>query len=169
MRREVLQEIAKYTGPYPYIDGLLFAVTSNITQIPATHHPRFAGKSNYSLLKSVAVWLKLATGFSVVPLGMATLLGGIISLVAFALATYFVLQTLIWARGPEGWASVIVAVLFIGGIQLIGIGVIGEYIGRIFITQNVRPQFTVKEICRGTAREDQNVRDPNRISTGPQA
>jgi polyisoprenyl-phosphate glycosyltransferase len=152
MRSEVAREVTKYAGPYPYVDGLIFAVTSNITQIPATHHPRFAGKSNYSLLKSVAVWLKLATGFSVIPLRMATLLGGIISLVAFVLATYFVLQTLIWAQGPEGWASVIVAVLFIGGIQLIGIGAIGEYIGRIFITQNARPQFTVKEICQGMAR-----------------
>ena len=157
MRREVLQEIAKYTGPYPYIDGLIFTVPSNITQIPATHHPRFAGKSNYSLLKSVAVWLKLATGFSVVPLRMATLLGGIISLFAFVLSSYFVLMTLIWARGPEGWASVIVAILFTGGIQLIGIGAIGEYIGRIFITQNARPQFTVKEILRSAAAEDQNV------------
>jgi len=165
IRSEVVQEVVRYAGPYPYVDGLIFTVTSNITQIPATHHTRFAGKSNYSFLKSVAVWLKLATAFSVVPLRMATLLGGIISLFAFALATYFVLQTLIWAQGPEGWASVIVAMLFIGGIQLIGIGAIGEYIGRIFITQNARPQFTVKEICRGTTREDQNVRDANRIST----
>jgi undecaprenyl-phosphate 4-deoxy-4-formamido-L-arabinose transferase len=169
IRGEVVREVTKYAGPYPYVDGLIFTVTSNITQIPATHHPRFSGKSNYSLLKSVAVWLKLATGFSVVPLRMATLLGGIISLFAFALAAYFVLQTLIWAQGPEGWASVIVAVLFIGGIQLIGIGAVGEYIGRIFITQNARPQFTVKEICQGKARGDQNVRDPNRISTVHQA
>jgi undecaprenyl-phosphate 4-deoxy-4-formamido-L-arabinose transferase len=161
----VLHEITKYAGPYPYVDGLIFTVTSNITQVPATHHARFAGKGNYDLLKSVGVWLKLATGFSVVPLRMATLLGGIISLFAFVLAAYFVLQTLIWAEAPEGWASTIVAVLFIGGIQLIGIGAIGEYIGRIFITQNARPQFTVKEICRGAAGEDQNVRAGNRIST----
>ena len=165
MRREVSQEVTKYAGPYPYVDGLIFTVTSNITQIPATHHPRFVGKSNYNLLRSVAVWLKLATGFSVVPLRMATLLGGIISLVAFVVATYFVIQTLIWAQGPDGWASVIVAVLFIGGIQLICIGAIGEYIGRIFITQNVRPQFTVKEICRSAASENRKVREANRIRT----
>ena len=157
MRREVLQEITKYTGPYPYVDGLLFTVTSNITQIAATHHTRFAGKSNYSFWRSFAVWLKLATGFSVIPLRVATLLGGIISLFAFVLASYFVLQTLIWAQAPEGWASVIVAVLFMGGIQLIGIGAIGEYVGRIFITQNARPQFTVKEIRRSAAAEDQYV------------
>ena len=169
IRREVVREVTRYAGPYPYVDGLIFTVTSNIAQIPATHHPRFAGKSNYNFLRSVAVCLKLATGFSVVPLRMATLLGGIISLVAFVLASYFVLQTLIWAQGPEGWASVVVAVLFIGGIQLMGIGAIGEYIGRIFITQNARPQFTVKEICRGAAREHQKVRGANRIRTVHQA
>ena len=169
MRREVLHEITKYAGPYPYVDGLIFTVTSNITQVPATHHARFAGKSNYNLPKSVGVWLKLATGFSVVPLRMATLLGGIMSLFAFVLAAYFVLETLIWAQEPEGWASVIVAVLFMGGIQLVGIGAVGEYIGRIFITQNARPQFTVKEICRGAAGEDQNVGGRNRISTVNQA
>jgi polyisoprenyl-phosphate glycosyltransferase len=100
---------------------------------------------------------------------MATLLGGIISLFAFVLAAYYVLETLIWAQAPEGWASVIVAVLFMGGIQLVGIGAVGEYIGRIFITQNARPQFTVKEICRGAAGEDQNVGGRNRISTVNQA
>src|SRR5260370_32291520 len=112
MRRDVVQEVIKYAGPFPYVDGLIFMVTSNITQIPATHHRRFAGKSNYNLIKSVAVWLKLATGFSVVPLRMATLVGGIISLFAFVLSSYFVLMTLIWQRGPEGWASVMVAILF---------------------------------------------------------
>src|SRR5215510_16412039 len=87
IRREVGREVTKYAGPYPYVDGLIFTVTSNTTQIPATHHPRFAGKSNYNLLKVVAVWLKLATGFSVIPLRMATLLGGVISLFAFGAAT----------------------------------------------------------------------------------
>jgi undecaprenyl-phosphate 4-deoxy-4-formamido-L-arabinose transferase len=168
MRREVLQEVTKYAGPYPYVDGLIFTITSNITQAPATHHTRFSGKSNYNLLKSVAVWLKVATGFSVAPLRVATLLGGIISLLALVLATYFVLQTLIWAQGPEGWASVIVAVLFMGGIQLICTGAIGEYIGRIFITQNMRPQFTVKEICRGPGAEA-HVASRNRINSVYQA
>ena len=170
MRREVVQEITKYTGPYPYIDGLIFTVTSSITQTPATHHTRFAGTSNYSFWKSMMVWLKLATGFSVIPLRLATLLGGIISLFAFVLAAYFILQTLLWAHAPEGWASVIVAVLFMGGIQLIGIGAIGEYVGRIFITQNARAQFTVKEIRRGAAVEDQRAATRDRVSTtAPQA
>jgi undecaprenyl-phosphate 4-deoxy-4-formamido-L-arabinose transferase len=157
LRREVVDEIIKYSGPYPYVDGLIFTITSNIGDVPATHHPRFAGKGNYNLVRSIGVWLKLATGFSVIPLRMATFLGGVISLFSFMLAFYFVLETLLLKRAPSGWPSVIVAILFIGGIQLIGIGAVGEYIGRIFMTQNQRPQFTVKEIhrrvgSRGTMR-----------------
>jgi len=148
LRREVVDEIIKYSGPYPYVDGLVFTVTSNITDVPATHHARFAGKGNYSFVSSIGIWLKLATGFSVIPLRMATFLGGVISLFTFVLAFYFVLETLLLKRAPSGWPSVIVAILFIGGIQLIGIGAVGEYIGRIFMTQNQRPQFTVKEIQR---------------------
>jgi polyisoprenyl-phosphate glycosyltransferase len=165
LRREVVQEVIKYAGPYPYVDGLIFAVTSRITQIPATHHTRFAGKSNYSLLRSIKVWLKLATGFSAFPLRIATFLGGAMSLLAFVLAAYFAVLALISARGPEGWASVIVAVLFIGGVQLIGIGAVGEYVGRIFVTQNARPQFTVKEICGSGSASDPDVARVNRANS----
>ncbi len=148
IRREAVDEIIKYTGPYPYVDGLIFTVTSNISEVPATHHARFAGKGNYNLLRSIGVWLKLATGFSVIPLRLVTFLGGVISLLSFALASYFVVEALLLEREPSGWPSTIVAILFMGGIQLIGIGAVGEYIGRIFMTQNQRPQFTVKEIHR---------------------
>jgi len=148
IRREVVDEVIKYGGPYPYVDGLIFTVTSNITQVPATHHRRFAGRGHYNLLRSITVWLKLATGFSVIPLRMATFLGGLISLFSFSLAFYFIIEAVALKREPAGWASVIVAILFIGGIELIGIGAVGEYIGRIFMTQNQRPQFTVKEVLR---------------------
>ena len=154
IRRDVAEELIKYIGPYPYVDGLIFTVTSKITQVPVTHHARFAGNGNYNLLRSVAVWLKLATGFSVIPLRMAAILGGIISLLSFALALYFVVEALVLEREPPGWPSVIVAVLFIGGIQLLGIGAVGEYIGRIFITQNHRPQFTVGEIQRSVEAQE---------------
>jgi glycosyltransferase involved in cell wall biosynthesis len=165
IQREVVQEVTKYTGPYPYVDGLIFAVTSNITQVTVTHHTRFAGKSNYNLLRSIKVWLKLATGFSAFPLRMVALLGSAMSLFAFALAAFFALMTLVGSRGPEGWASAIVASLFIGGVQLIGIGAVGEYVGRIFVTQNARPQFTVRQICRSLAAEDHDLERKNRVGS----
>lgn len=149
IRREVVDEIIKYDGPYTYIDGLIFTITSNLTQIPATHYARFTGTGNYSLLKSIGVWLKLATGFSAIPLRIATVTGGIISFFSFVMGCYFLLRTLLWEQMPEGWPSLIVSMFFLGGIQLMGIGAVGEYTARIFMTQNKRPQFTVKTIQRG--------------------
>jgi hypothetical protein len=108
-------------------------------------------------LSSIKVAPKLATGFSAFPLRMVTFLGGTMSLLAFILAVYIALLALVWAQEPEGWASVIVAIFFIGGVQLIGIGAVGEYVGRIFVTQNVRPLFTAKEICHGRAGEHQDL------------
>jgi len=165
IRREVVDEIIKYDGPYSYVDGLIFAITSNITQIHATHHSRYAGTSNYNLLKSVRVWLKLATGFSVFPLRIATITGGIISLFSFMMASFFMLEALLLGQTPEGWPSLIVAVFFLGGIQLMGIGAVGEYIGRIFITQNRRPQFTVKEVHRSTGTSEDHDVPRGRMAT----
>src|SRR6266851_5486265 len=149
IRREVVDEIVKYQGPYPYLDGLIFTITSNIAEVPATHHRRFAGRSNFNLIRSITVWLKVVTGFSVIPLRFAMLLGAAMSASAFLLAIYYVVQTLLLSQQPAGYPSIIVSVLFIGGVQLIGLGAVGEYVGRIFITQNSRPQFTVKEVRRG--------------------
>jgi undecaprenyl-phosphate 4-deoxy-4-formamido-L-arabinose transferase len=147
--RNVVQELVKYTGPFSYVDGLILTVTSNITQIEARHQSRFAGDSNYNLVRSIRVWLKLATSFSLVPLRIATVTGMIIAVASFLMAIYFVIEALFLARAPEGWPSLIVAVFFLGGVQLMGIGAVGEYIGRIFITLNKRPQFTIRDVVRG--------------------
>jgi undecaprenyl-phosphate 4-deoxy-4-formamido-L-arabinose transferase len=144
IRGDVVREIIRYDGPYSYVDGLLFTVTSNIGQVDVVHHQRFAGRSNYNLIRSIRVGLKLATNFSIVPLRLATLAGGIMSLIAFVLGVTFLIQTLWFEKMPEGWPSLMVTVLFLGGIQLVGIGAVGEYIGRIYITQNKRPQLTIR-------------------------
>jgi glycosyltransferase involved in cell wall biosynthesis len=151
IRREVVDEILKYDGPFSYVDGIIFTVTSNLTQIEATHRTRFAGESNYNLARSLGVWLKLATSFSVIPLRIASVAGGVIALVSFVLGFAFFIQALLFERPVEGWPSLMVTLTFLGGIQLIGIGAVGEYIGRIFMTLNRHPQFTVKEVCRGNA------------------
>ncbi|MFV1987964.1 MAG: glycosyltransferase family 2 protein [Gemmatimonadota bacterium] len=148
MTREVADEVIRYGGPFAYIDGLIFTVTDDIAQIDAEHQARFAGESNYNLVRSIGVWLKLATSFSVLPLRIATLTGMALSLVSFAMAAYFAFEALFLSRTPEGWPSLIVSVFFLGGVQLMGIGALGEYIGRMFITQNGRPQFTVRDIRR---------------------
>ena len=148
IRREVVDEVVKYEGPFTYIDGLIFGITSKVTQIEAAHHRRFAGRSNYNIVRSAKVWLKLATGFSVIPLRLATFIGGAISLLSFVMALFFVIQALVINKVPEGYPSLIVTVFFLGGIQLMGLGAVGEYIGRIFIAQSRPPQFTLKNIVR---------------------
>jgi undecaprenyl-phosphate 4-deoxy-4-formamido-L-arabinose transferase len=99
------------------------------------------------------VWLKLATGFSVIPLRITMLIGGIISLFSFLMALFFVVQALVLSRSPEGYPSLIVTLFFLGGIQLMGLGAVGEYVGRIFLTQNKLPQFTVKDVARHPERD----------------
>jgi undecaprenyl-phosphate 4-deoxy-4-formamido-L-arabinose transferase len=146
IKRGVIDEIIKYDGPYPYVDGLIFRVTRNITQVNAKHHERYSGKGNYNLIKSIRVWLRLATNFSVFPLRIATVFGFVASTIGFLLALFFIIQRILDRQLPSGWASLIVAVLFLGGIQLLAIGTIGEYIGRLFLYYGKKPQFVVREI-----------------------
>lgn len=144
---DVVREIVKYDGPYPYVDGLLLRVTNNITQIEVEHHPRYAGKSNFSFYKSVSTWLKLATSFSLAPLRAATFLGFGFAGFGLVLAVVFAIRQLIGRAAPLGWASTITVVLVLGGVQLGCLGLIGEYLGRVFLHLNRRPQYVVKEAC----------------------
>jgi len=142
---EVAREITQYDGPFPYVDGLLFRVTENVTQVEVEHRDRFAGRGHYTLARSVGVWLKVATVFSVVPLRIATILGFTFSAIGLLLAVFFVIKKTLSPYEPIGWASTIVAVLVLGGIQLACLGIVGEYLGRIFLHLNKRPQYVVKE------------------------
>ena len=146
MRKSLVEMIIKYDGPYPYIDGLIFRYTVNITQVIVTHHKRFSGRGNYSILKSISVWLRVLTNFSIVPLRISTYVGILSSLIGFLLAILFILLHFLGVESPEGWPSLIVSVLLIGGIQLMALGIIGEYVGRSFLYQSKEPQFIIEEI-----------------------
>ena len=146
LRKSLVEKIIKYDGPYPYIDGLIFRYTVNITQVIVTHHKRFSGRGNYSIVKSISVWLRVLTNFSIVPLRISTYVGILSSLIGFLLAILFILLHFLGVESPEGWPSLIVSVLFIGGIQLMALGIIGEYVGRSFLYQSKEPQFIIEEI-----------------------
>ena len=146
IKREVVEEILKYQGPYPYIDGLLFRATRNITQVPTEHYNRYTGEGNYTLRKSITVWLKLATNFSVFPLRIATLLGFITSAFGLIFSIIIFFQYLMGVQSPIGWASTVVVVLLMGGIQLMTAGIIGEYVGRMFLHQSNEPQYVMETI-----------------------
>jgi len=145
-RREIADEIVNYPGPFVYIDGLILAATSDIATIPVEHHRRHAGKSGFSLRKSILLWTEMATGFSVIPLRFASTLGFVTSAIGFLLAILFVVQRFTLNRMPDGWSSLIVTVLIMGGVQLLAIGAIGEYLGRVLLTANRKPQYTIAEV-----------------------
>lgn len=144
--KTILPEIIAYDGPYPYVDGLILGITQSISVIDIEHNVRFEGDGNYNFINSLSLWLKMATSFSVLPLRAATYLGIFISLISFCLGTYYLLLGLISDNIPPGWTTLIVVILFLGGIQLISIGIIGEYIGRSYLKLNKKYQFVVKEI-----------------------
>ncbi len=145
LNRFVVQEIIKYDGPYPYIDGLVLRVTRNYSRVLVEHDSRQEGKSGYTLRKLVSLWLNMFTSFSVLPLRLASCAGFVCSLLGLAFATYLIVAKILNPDEPAGWASVIVSIFIIGGVQLFALGMIGEYLGRLFLKQNGRPQFVVRE------------------------
>jgi polyisoprenyl-phosphate glycosyltransferase len=145
VRKAVIDDVVKYEGPYPYVDGLLFSVTSSIAQIDVEHHSRHAGLSNYSLSKSMSVFLKLVTSFSILPLRMASMSGFVSASLGFVLMIYFFVKYFIDGNGMEGWTTLVLLILILGGLILMSLGMIGEYLGRMYLTINKRPQFVVKE------------------------
>ncbi|MBA3704386.1 MAG: glycosyltransferase family 2 protein [Bacteroidetes bacterium] len=146
LRKEIALEMIKYAGPYPYVDALLLTITHNVSQISIEHHTRYKGHGNFSLFRSMNVFLKHATGYSIYPLRLAVYLGFLSALIAFIFGAYFLIDYFIGGNKIEGWISTILLILLLGGSILICLGIIGEYIGRIFLTINKKPQYTIEKI-----------------------
>lgn len=161
IRADVAQLVCSYEGPDPYVDGLLFQVTARITQIPVDHHPRYAGRSSYTFWKSLRVWARLAVSFSAKPLRLVTWFGLLFAVVGLLLAIVVVVYRLSWpehfSRETAGWASLMVALLVVGGIQMIFFGVLGEYTGRTFLNVNKKPQSAIRTTLNAPAMQE-NIR-----------
>ncbi len=145
----VAQQVIGYAGPYPYIDGLLLQVTQQIGSISVRHEARKAGASTYTLQRLVRLWLSAWINFSVLPLRVATVFGLLIAVIG-VLALVGVAW--LWWRdiGPQsGWGWIMAALLIFSGAQLVMLGLIGEYVGRMFLAVNQRPQSVVREVVRG--------------------
>jgi undecaprenyl-phosphate 4-deoxy-4-formamido-L-arabinose transferase len=154
MQRFVKDEMVRYTNSFPYLGGLVFRVTSNITEIDVEHRGRKEGTSNYTLGKLVKLWVNGFTAFSVLPLRIASLLGIIFSCIGFILGLVFVVRKLLNPEIILGFTSIIVIVLFLGGVILLAVGLIGEYVGRIYIGQNQAPQYVIREKTWKTSIEE---------------
>jgi undecaprenyl-phosphate 4-deoxy-4-formamido-L-arabinose transferase len=143
----VVEQICHYDGPYPYVDGLLLQVTQNVGRVEVAHEERRVGRSGYTLTKLVRLWLNMFLNFSVVPLRLASVLGLAFSAVGF-LATIEVLIESALTNTPPGWGSLMVALFVFCGVQLLTVGLVGEYVGRLYLTANRRPQSVVRTIVR---------------------
>jgi hypothetical protein len=151
MRSEIRDEILKYRGPYVYVDGLILQATRNIATVDVDHYERFAGTSRYGMRKSISLWLKMATNFSIVPLRLTSMLGMLFAGLGFLLALLFVVQRFTINVMPVGWSSLIVTLLILGGAQLLALGMIGEYLGRVLLTMNGRPQYVIDQTVDASA------------------
>lgn len=143
IQQEVVQEIIKYTGPYPYIDGLIFRVTRNIGTVRVTHNKREKGRSNYTPRKLISLFLNILFCYSALPIRLFMPIGLGLTGLGTVLLFFFLSQ---WIIGPDpkGWQVVTATLIFIGGIQCTLLSVLGEYIGKSFMAQSGQPQYVVK-------------------------
>jgi glycosyltransferase involved in cell wall biosynthesis len=146
----VANQVTDYAGPYPYIDGLILQVTQRIGSIDVRHEARRAGTSTYTFGRLLRLWLSAWVNFSVLPLRVATVIGLLIAAVGVVALGWVV--WLWWHdRGPSygfGWLQA--SLLIFSGTQLVLLGLIGEYIGRMFLAVNQRPQAVVREVIRSS-------------------
>ena len=144
MNAFLVEQVLKYDGPFAYIDGLILQSTQSIERIQVIHLPRAEGRSNYTFRRLVRLWMNMFLNFSVMPLRIATLAGAAFSALGGLVAIAVVVEALFFDT-PRGWASVMAAVLLLSGVQLSILGIAGEYLGRLFLTANRKPQFIIRD------------------------
>ena len=144
----VVRSVTRYRGPYPYVDGLIMEVTQRIDSIEVNHLPRAEGRSNYTLKRLVRLWLNLATSFSLAPLRLAIFAGVALAALGAVGAVATIVEALTTHATPSGWASTMTVLLLVSGVQSMILGVMGEYVGRTFLSANGKPQGTVRLVER---------------------
>ena len=145
-KRFIVEEMLKYQNAYPYVIGLVLRTTKNICNVRVNHRDRIEGTSGYSLKKLIALWMNGFTSFSVVPLRMASYGGVFVAIMGFLYAVYTVIAKIVDPNRVIGWSSTIAVLLILGGFILLVLGMIGEYIGRIYISLNNSPQYVIRTV-----------------------
>lgn len=145
LRRFVVDQIIKYEHSYPYVAGLLLQTTKNWGTVKLVRNERLSGGSGYSLHKLLSLWINGFTAFSVKPLRIATVLGMLFAMIGFIMAVYMVCRKIFGGDIMMGYTSLMACFCFIGGVLMLMLGLIGEYIGRIYISINNSPQYVVRE------------------------
>lgn len=145
-KRFVIEEVLRYDGAYPYIGGLLLRATQNMVCIPVKHRERLSGTSGYTFFKLVNLWMNGFTAFSLKPLRFATFCGCISAMVGFLFGIITIIRKLLNPEILIGYTSIIAVILFIGGMVMFMLGMLGEYIGRIYICINKSPQYVIRDV-----------------------
>lgn len=153
VQRFVAEDMIRYENSYPYVIGLVLRATKNITNVVVHHRDREEGSSGYTLKKLLGLWFNGFTAFSVKPLRIATAVGGTFACLGFLYGLYTIIKRLVNPAVPMGFSSMMSAVVFFGGMIMLMLGLIGEYIGRIYISLNNSPQYVIRERINVAAEE----------------
>ena len=147
-KRFIIDEMLRYENCFPYVMGLVLRSTKNICNVPVNHRRREEGRSGYTMGKLLSLWMNGFTSFSIKPLRMATYLGAFTAFLGFVYAVIIVIRHFTEGMAPLGWSSTTALLLLLGGIILIVLGLIGEYVGRIFMCVNASPQYVERQIIK---------------------
>jgi undecaprenyl-phosphate 4-deoxy-4-formamido-L-arabinose transferase len=147
-KRFVVNEMIKYESSYPYVIGLVLRTTKNIVNVDVTHRKREVGQSGYTLAKLLGLWINGFTAFSIKPLRVATVTGASFAVLGFIYGIYTIIKKFVLPDVPVGFSALMSAVIFIGGMLMLMLGMIGEYLGRLYISQNKNPQYVIRETTR---------------------
>lgn len=147
IERNTVNEILKYQGPFPYIDGLILRTTNNISSVLVKHNKGTSIRSRYTPFKLFSLFLNMFLNFSLKPLRIFTFCGFIIFLLGLVFSGYFIVQKLSSQELP-GWTSTVTFILLLSGFQIIFLGVIGEYLGKLYLDQNKTPQWVIKKMIK---------------------
>ena len=146
IRRELAEKITAYRGPYPYVDGLILGATNRIDRLQVHHEARQEGSSGYTFRKLVRLWMNMFFNFSVMPLRLAGILGLLLCALGAVIVVVVFAEKLMHDTPIQGYASLMAAVSVFSGAQLLILGVIGEYLGRTYLTLAGRPQSLVRSV-----------------------
>ncbi len=144
-KRFVIEDVIRYENSYPYVIGLVLRATKHITNVVVHHRDREEGSSGYTLKKLLGLWFNGFTAFSVKPLRVATVFGAISAAGGFLYGFYTILKKLFIPNVPVGFSAIMSAIVIFGGMIMLVLGLIGEYIGRIYISLNSAPQYVIRE------------------------
>ncbi len=156
VRKFIVDQMITYSNPYPYLGGLMLRNTQNACNVDVTHRERKRGKSGYNFRRMIELWINGFTSFSVKPLRLMSIIGMIVAFLGFIYGIITIIKKILEPTMAAGYSSLMAVNLFMFGVLFFFMGLMGEYVGRIYISLNKSPQFVIKERCKSGDSTDDN-------------